>query len=98
VLQAAVHAAAGNEVGTGDAATGNEAAIPVWVGRCNIPTKCRCGMTDHLRITYGKCKLNPKNIAQAKAEEEARKAIDGNNSMECKLANVVEEDGNMTIT
>ncbi len=35
VLQAAVHAAAGNEVETGDAATRNESAILVWVGRHN---------------------------------------------------------------
>jgi len=33
----------------------------------------------HLRINYGKCEWNPKDIAQAKAEEEARKAKDGNN-------------------
>ncbi len=54
-------------------------------------------MTDHLRITYGKCELNPQIIVHAKVEEEARKAKDGTNSMECKLANVVGDDGNTTI-
>jgi len=40
-----------------------------------IPMKCKCGLSDHLRISFWKCKLNPKNIAlQAKeAEEEAKK-------------------------
>jgi len=53
-------------------------------------------MADHLRFTYRKCELNPKNIAQAKAEEEARKANDGN-KMEYKIANVVEDDGDKMI-
>jgi len=29
------------------------------------PTKCKCGLSDHLRISYKLCKLNPKNIALA---------------------------------
>jgi len=39
------------------------------------PTKCKCGLSDHLRITYKLCELNPKNIAlaieaaKAKAQE-----------------------------
>jgi len=29
------------------------------------PTKCKCGLSDHLRISYKLCELNPKNIALA---------------------------------
>jgi len=29
------------------------------------PTKCKCGLTDHLCISYKLCELNPKNIALA---------------------------------
>jgi len=47
-----------------------------------MPTQCRCGLSDHLQISYNKCELNPKNIALcAKAEEEketARKAMEEN--------------------
>ncbi len=96
VSQATVPAETGNKAETGDAATANEAAIPVRVGRRNIPTKCRCGMSDHLRITYGKCELNPKNIARAKADEEARKAKEDTNNMECEPTRVVEEVINTT--
>jgi len=44
----------------------------VGSGKRTTPTKCKCGLTDHLRISYRKCKLNPKNIAlraQAAVEE-----------------------------
>jgi len=27
-------------------------------------TKCRCGTTDHVKINFGRCELNPKNIAK----------------------------------
>ena len=27
------------------------------------PTKCKCGLSDHLCISYKLCELNPKNIA-----------------------------------
>jgi len=82
--------------GTVDAATGNEVVVPVCVGRQNIPIKCRCGKANHLRITYAKCKLNPKIIAQAKAEEEAIKAPDGHN-MQCKFTNVVKDGDKMVL-
>jgi len=47
------------------------------VGKRATPTQCRCGLMDHLRISFGKCKLNPKNIAlcaKAAEEEAAKKA------------------------
>ncbi len=51
-------------------------------GKRATPTQCRCGLSDHLQISYNKCELNPKNIAlRAKAEEEketARKAMEEN--------------------
>jgi len=34
------------------------------------PTQCKCGRTDHVRISFNDCELNPKNIARRKAEEE----------------------------
>jgi len=61
-------------------------------GKRAMPTQCRCGLSDHLRISYNKCELNPKNIAlHAKAEEEketARKAMEEN--MIVDAAGVVE--------
>jgi len=63
-------------------ANGEPAAISTGIrGQRTIPTKCKCGQTDHLRISYWKCELNPKNIAlQAKEEEEeaAKKNITEN--------------------
>jgi len=41
------------------------------------PTKCKCGLTDHLRISYKLCELNPKNIALAveAAKAKAREVL-----------------------
>jgi len=50
----------------------NAAVDPGVYRQWMIPTKCKCRLTDHLRISFGKCELNPKNIALwAKAKEEA---------------------------
>jgi len=60
---------------TANAATATNADIAssVW-GQQAIPTKCKCGLTDHIWISFWKCELNPKNIALwAKAAEEAAK-------------------------
>jgi len=57
-----------------DAANEPPAARVVGAKR-TTPTKCKCGLTDHSRISYGKCELNPKNIAlrEKAAAEEAEK-------------------------
>ena len=57
-----------------DAANEPPAARVVGAKR-TTPTKCKCGLTDHSRISYGKCELNPKNIAlrEKAAAEEAGK-------------------------
>jgi len=38
----------------------NESTAVCVVGKSATPTKCKCGLMDHLRISYRKCKLNPK--------------------------------------
>jgi len=64
--------------------TTNPAAVHIG-GKQASPTKCKCGMMDHLRISCRKCKLNPKNIAlRAKAamEEAAKNAPEANMNTE----------------
>jgi len=35
------------------------------------PTRCRCGATDHVKVSFGGCRLNKKNLA-------TRTSIDNN--------------------
>jgi len=39
------------------------------------PTKCKCGLGDHLRISFKLCKLNPKNIALAIEAAQAKAKV-----------------------
>ena len=38
-----------------------------------VPTQCKCTRTDHLRISFKDCPLNPKNIARLQEKAAARK-------------------------
>jgi len=55
--------------------TNEPVCFHVGGGKQTTPTKCKCGLMDHLKISYRKYKLNPKNVAlRAKAAvEEAAK-------------------------
>jgi len=51
------------ELEDNDAGTSTGRTIKLWRTRVRA-TKCRCGATDHVRINFGGCELNPKNIAE----------------------------------
>jgi len=46
------------------------------------PTQCKCKATNHLRIVYGKCPLNPKNIARVLEEAAAAVAANRHNDID----------------
>jgi len=70
----------------GDVVAGTTATAPISKGaKRAAATKCKCGMMDHQRISYNKCKLNPKNIAlwaKAAEQEEAAKNERAGNALQ----------------
>jgi len=52
-------------------ATNKEPAASQCQAAPKKATQCKCKATDHLRISYAKCPLNPKNIAKVIAEAAA---------------------------
>jgi len=67
----------------------NDHATPIEEGAASRrratpkqPTQCKCKATDHLRISYGKCPLNPKNIARVLEEAAAAAAANRRNDID----------------